>query len=282
MNLNLGHLETAKNVQEAVALAGNLGIPQQNLVCADDQGQIAWTIAGFIPQREGWDGRLPETWAHGNHRWDGYRDPRDQPCVVNPEEGRVWTANNRVAAGRDLQIIGDGGYGLGARARQIRDHLRQLDQPVETDMLAVQLDDRALYLAEWRELALEVLARHPAEADSSRGVFQRIVRDQWSGRAEPSSVSYGLVRDFPGAVWVKFTICWRPAFPRSLKTFALEIFPIARRWPGRFSRSVRPIFCRPGMPTTMPFCWTRSMRSWNAIPSVGSRWNKPPGDAAMW
>ena len=196
VNLNLRLLETATGVDEALAVAGRVGIPQQNLVCADAEGRIAWTIAGFIPRRVGWDGRLPVSWADGRCRWDGFLPASGQPRVVDPPEGRLWTANSRVAAGRDLQLIGDGGYGVGARARQIRDDLRALDRPDEGDMLQVQLDDRALYLAEWRDLLLPALERHAAEADSTVALFAEIVRDRWSGRAEPASVAYRLVRTF--------------------------------------------------------------------------------------
>jgi penicillin amidase len=194
VNLALRSLEVADDVDAAVAAAGALGIPPQNLVCADHTGRIAWAIAGRIPRRVGWDGRLPVSWADGSCRWDGYLDAAEQPRIVDPPDGILWTANNRVTAGRDLDLIGDGGYALGARARQIRGGLLAMERGDEGDHLALQLDDRALMLATWRDLALAVLARAPAPADSLRQEFTRIVRDQWSGRAEPASVSYRLVR----------------------------------------------------------------------------------------
>ena len=200
VNLNLMRLETVTSVDDVVALAGGIGIPQQNLVCADADGRIAWTIVGAIPRRVGWDGRLPVSWADGSCRWDGYLDPARQPHIVDPAEGRLWTANNRVAAGADLAVIGDGGYGLGARARQIRDGLRALDHPREAQMLALQLDDRAVFLAEWRDLALGALERRPRSSGMSPGTpraeFARIVGEQWSGRADTTSVAYRLVRNF--------------------------------------------------------------------------------------
>lgn len=189
-------METVGSVAEVVALSGSIGMPQQNLVCGDTQGNIAWTIAGFIPRRVGWDGRLPVSWADGTHRWDGYHEPEDQPFITNPAEGRLWTANSRVSSGAHLQMIGDGGYGLGARARQIRDHLRTLERPDEEDMLAVQLDDRAIFLAEWRGLVLSALESHKPDSGSPRDKFLQEVRDNWSGRANPESVSYRLVRQF--------------------------------------------------------------------------------------
>ncbi len=196
VNLSLQGAETAADIEALVALAATFGMPQQNLVCADDRGRIAWTIAGLIPRRVGWDGRLPVSWADGTHRWDGYLAPDEQPRIIDPAEGRLWSANNRVIAGVDLRVIGDGGYGTGARARQIRDGLRALDRPVEKDMLAVQLDDRALFMGEWRELALAVLTRAAPAAGTPAAEFLRIVRDEWSGRAEVESVAYHLVRNF--------------------------------------------------------------------------------------
>ena len=82
------------------------------------------------------------------------------------------------AAAQDTAPFQDGGYGLGARARQIRDDLRALESPGEKDMLAVQLDDRALFLAEWRQLVLSKMQMQPPEVGSLRADFQRVVRDQ--------------------------------------------------------------------------------------------------------
>ncbi len=195
VNLNLLELESTGDVDAVVALAASLGIPEQNLVCVDQSGRIAWTVAGAIPRRVGFDGRLPVSWADGSRRWDGYYDASSQPRLVDPQEGRLWSANNRVTAGEDLGRIGDGGYALGARARQIRDALRALDHPVEKDMLAVQLDDRALFMGEWRTLLLTVLRRTPPTPNTARAEFQRIVRDEWSGHASVESVAYRLVRE---------------------------------------------------------------------------------------
>ena len=52
VNLTLLELELSTSVEDLVAIAGSLGMPQQNLICADSEGSIAWTIAGRIPRRE--------------------------------------------------------------------------------------------------------------------------------------------------------------------------------------------------------------------------------------
>ena len=193
VNLGLLGLETVTDVDAALRAAAEAGIPPQNFVCADDAGDIAWTVMGRLPRRVGWDGRLPVSWADGTCRWDGYLDPVEQPSILRPVEGRLWTANNRVAGGHDLEVLGDGGYGLGARARQIRDGLRELDRPTEDDMLALQLDDRALMLEEWRQLAMVAVA---GDTTASRVEFARLLREDWDGRASTGSAGYRLTRTF--------------------------------------------------------------------------------------
>ena len=193
VNINLLELETARNVDEAVAAASTAGIPPQNFVCADSNGDIAWTIAGRIPDRFGWDGRLPVSWADGTCGWNGYLKPEQQPRIVRPDEGLLWTANNRAAGVEFLKTMGDGGYGLGARASQIRDALREMDSPGERDMLDLQLDDRALFMEHWRKFALEAVKGDTAAA---RVEFARLLRDDWSGRASVESAGYRLARAF--------------------------------------------------------------------------------------
>jgi len=193
--VNLGSLdiETTHNVDEAVLAAAGAGIPTLNFVCADRAGNIAWTITGRLPKRHGWDGRLPVSWADGSCGWTGYRDPGGVPKILRPAEGLLWTANNRVAGGEDLRMIGDGGFGLGARAQQIRDGLRAMDRPAEADMLALQLDDRALFLNEWRLFALAAVAD---DTTASRREFARLLREDWDGHASVASAGYRLVRAF--------------------------------------------------------------------------------------
>jgi penicillin amidase len=188
-------LETAGTLEEALAVANRAGIPAQNFVAADAGGHIGWTIMGRIPRRVGFDGRFPESWADGACRWDGWVAPEDVPRIVDPPGGQIWTANARVVDGPRLAMLGDGGYDLGARARQIRDDLSALASPGERDMLQVQLDDRALFLARWRQLLLDVLTPQALAGHPRRAELRRLAED-WGGRAEVASAGYRMVRGF--------------------------------------------------------------------------------------
>ncbi|HEY4309394.1 MAG TPA: penicillin acylase family protein [Pirellulales bacterium] len=195
VNMGLLKIEAAETLEEALRLANLSGSPAQNFVVADDKGRIAWTIMGRIPKRVGFDGRLPSSWADGSHRWDGWLSPEEYPRVVEPEDGRLWTANGRVVSDDMLVTLGDGGYDLGARAQQIRDDLRTLNQANEADMLRIQLDDKAVFLERWQKLMMEVLSQDAVADNTKRAELRRYV-DHWGGHASIDSVGFRAVRTF--------------------------------------------------------------------------------------
>ena len=193
LNLHFVKLESAKTLDEAMDIANGSGTPAQNCVLADDRGQIAWTIAGNIPRRVGFTGQLPVSWADGTHGWQGWYDKADFPRIVNPPDGVIVTANNRIVSGQYLEMLGDGGYDPGARARQILNGVRTDKKVSEAEMLAVQLDDRAVLMERWRKLALDAVGD---DAGSGRAEFRRLLRDGWTGRASIDSSAYRLVKQF--------------------------------------------------------------------------------------
>jgi penicillin G amidase len=202
-NFDLLELEDAHDVRDAVRIAHRMGIPSLNFLVADSAGQIAWTVAGLLPRRVGYDGRLAVSWSFGDRRWDGFLAPRDVPEIIAPASGMLWTANNRTVGGAALNALGDSGYDMAARARQIRNDLASLahgGRPIEPrDLLAIQLDDRAVMLESWHALLIgtltpEVIARKP-----SRAALLEAAR-KWEGRADTGSVGYRAVRSFRLAV----------------------------------------------------------------------------------
>ncbi|MBK9241172.1 MAG: penicillin acylase family protein [Acidobacteria bacterium] len=122
MNFRMSQMEHAASLEEAIAVANQAGIPGQNCVIADNQGQIAWTVAGRIPKRVGFTGQLPVSWADGTRRWSGWYDSASYPRIVNPADAVIVTANNRIVSGEYLAMLGDGGYDPGAREADPRRH----------------------------------------------------------------------------------------------------------------------------------------------------------------
>ncbi len=186
-------LERAQSVREALVIAHRLGIPHQNIVVGDADGDVGWTVTSAVPRRFGHDGRSPASWADGDKGWSGYLTPEETPAVLNPENRRIWTANARVVGGEALQKLGQGGYAHGARAGQIRDALAAKSRFDEQDMLAIALDDRGGVLERWRNLLLQCLRSRMDQPRYAELVPQV---ENWGGRATPNSVGYRLVRSF--------------------------------------------------------------------------------------
>jgi penicillin amidase len=199
LNMHYLDLLEASNLEEAIRAATRSSGPQCNFLAADAKGDIGWTIYGRIPRRLGFDGRTPTCWSDGSCRWDGYIDPDDAPRLLRPPGGRLWTANNRVLAGKNLDLIGFGGYDRGARAKQIRDRLLAKDRLSEADMLAIQLDDQALFLSRWQKLLQGVLSQ-PGSAESPEHAMLSELVAYWGGRAARDSVGFRLVSNFRSRV----------------------------------------------------------------------------------
>ncbi len=202
-NLEMVGLETARSLEELFDVSSRCGAPPQNIVAADRDGRVGWSIMGAIPRRFGFagaaDARRPRSWADGAHGRDGWYAAPVYPRVILPPTGRVWTANARVVDGPMLDMIGDGGYDLGARAGQIRDALIVMTRATLQDMLVIQLDDTARFLTRWRDLLIETIDTHAIEIDPRRGVM-RALAEAWGGRAAIDSAGYRMVRAFRLAV----------------------------------------------------------------------------------
>ena len=195
VNFRIVELESATSVRGAVALAPDVGIPPQNFVVADAWGSVAWTIMGRIPRRVGYDSSRPASWADGTVGWQGWLTAAEYPRVIDPEPGLVWSANARAVDGDVLDHVGVNGYVLGVRAQQIRDSLGTLEHPGMDDMLAIQLDDRALLQQAWRDVLAEALTDEAA-ALRPRVTELREILQHWDGRAGIDSVGYRITREF--------------------------------------------------------------------------------------
>ncbi|KRA53200.1 penicillin acylase [Pseudoxanthomonas sp. Root65] len=207
LNFGLSDFASAGDLSAALSVAQRTATPAQNLVIADHNGRIAWRILGPLPSRAA---SCPHTLelAPSAPADDAAPQPPGgctpwvissqlSPVLTSPANHRLWTANARVLDGAALARVGDGGYALGARAKQIRDGLLAKEQFTEKDLLAVQLDDRALFLERWWRLLQDEAKRQPANA-SIKALAE--AGKTWEGVASVDSVSYRLVRAWRLAV----------------------------------------------------------------------------------
>jgi len=199
-NLNLIGLESATGVLGALDVAASAGIPVQNLVVGDETGRIGWTPAGEIPRHRSAPSALPRLSTDPDAGFDGWLSASERPRIVDPSDGQIVTANARVIGGHSLALLGDGGYDRGARTRQIKeDLLRAGDRQRPADALAVQLDERALFLERWRGLLGKILDEDAIRQHPRRAEFAAAL-SRWSGHAAIDDPAYRLVRGFRSEV----------------------------------------------------------------------------------
>ena len=191
----------ASTTGEAIQLAHLTPSPHQNMLIADKSGDIAWTILGRIPARDMPKttrgqltplAALPTTWLAS----DRY------PQVINPTDGQLWTANSRQMAGAAGDIIGDGGFDLGARGGQIRDRLREKPKMTETDLYAIQLDSESRFLKRWGALAQSV-----ARTNEKTAAIDAELK-AWNGRADADQTGHRIVRAFRERVQNQLWAAW--------------------------------------------------------------------------
>lgn len=197
INMVATELEKAQNVSQAFDIAARSGIPSQNMLIADKDGNIGWTIIGPIPNKKGTLGETPQSWATGENQWLGYLSPAQYPQLINPEHHRLWTANSRVVGGDMYEKIGNGGYALGARSKQIRNSLFNQETFDEQSLLKIGLDDVAVFLKRWQQFILEdVLTEHVVAENKSFLQVKELLGNATELRASTDSVGYRLVRNF--------------------------------------------------------------------------------------
>jgi penicillin amidase len=81
---------------ELVEMLRDLAMPVSNLVWADRHGSVGYKMVGRIPMRKGDCPDLPKPGWTGEFEWEDWIPYVELPELVDPDEGYVVTANNKV------------------------------------------------------------------------------------------------------------------------------------------------------------------------------------------
>ena len=196
---------------ELVASLAPHNAPVSNLVWADRRGSIGYKMIGLVPLRAGNCPDLPKPGWTGEHEWRG-RVPYDElPELVDPEQGYVLTANNRITP-EDYPHHITSDWLDGYRARRIEDLLGAEDEHdldgfarIQTDMLSIPGLETAHRLARLRPRD----QRETAAIERLRS---------WDGEMGPDSVA--------ATIYQAFTL----RFAREVARLAIGDRDLAERW----------------------------------------------------
>jgi penicillin amidase len=189
VNLNILDMVDADSLDRAVEVARGWWGPPQNVLIASAEGRIGWVVSGWIPDRRGFDGRTPASWAVGGAGWAGPIEEARRPVVLDPPEGVLATANARTLPVPESRLLG-WHWESGSRTRRIHERLAERATWDERGLLDVQLDTRVSAYDEYRRVILEVVS--PEDSDAPLAAARRAA-DAWTGRADAESIGFRVV-----------------------------------------------------------------------------------------
>lgn len=188
-NLAILDLLFAGTAAEAVDVLASWRGPSLNWAVADANGDIGWIVNGPLPQRVGYDGSVPESWADGTRGWRGEQPP---PTLDGHPDGALFTANNRTLPWPEAGALSRM-WMRPTRAQRIAELLGAARTFDERDFLAMQLDTRARGYERMRELVLEVVDEH--DPDSTLRAVREVVAE-WNGRADPGERAFDVLHRY--------------------------------------------------------------------------------------
>lgn len=100
--------------------------PCNNFLFADVDGEVRYLNRGRVPVRPEANYWLPVPGWSGEHEWDGFIAHEDLPRIVNPPDGRIVTANQKIV-GPEFPHLLSLDYAPGYRAQRIYDRLSAMD-----------------------------------------------------------------------------------------------------------------------------------------------------------
>lgn len=159
----------AKNWDEFKEALTYFHTPAQNFVFASKDGTIAYRANGLIPIRNEKYASVPVPGWEKKYEWKGYIPWEKLPTVVNPKEGFIATANNKVI-GDDYPYHITDSWAQPYREQRIKDVLSSKDKLSTKDMQKLQFDQKNLQAEEM----LPILLSRVKEANLSKNGKQAL------------------------------------------------------------------------------------------------------------
>lgn len=147
-------MNKAKDWNEFEQALEDFHVPTQNFVFAGADGTIAYKANGKIPIRKKGDGMIPVPGWTDEYEWEGFIPYDELPRSVNPEEGFVATANNKVIDDSYPYHLSHH-WAQPYRYMRIKEVLEKEDKLTLNDMKKLQMDQRNLYAEEFLPSILE-------------------------------------------------------------------------------------------------------------------------------
>ncbi|MYL51678.1 penicillin acylase family protein [Halobacillus litoralis] len=182
-------------------------VPTQNFVFASKDGTIAYKANGQVPiYNEPDDALLPMRGWESEDEWQGFVPFDELPRVVNPEEGFIATANNKITT-EDYPYHISHNWAQPYRYARISQMLEGENELTPEQFQAMQMDVKNLQAEEFLPLLMErvdpmtslekeTLARMEEwNREDDRALAQPLVFHRWMANIEDELYNVDLSRE---------------------------------------------------------------------------------------
>ncbi|MBS1906266.1 MAG: penicillin acylase family protein [Actinobacteria bacterium] len=179
-------MNTAKDFTDFRHAASLFDVPAQNLIYADQKGNIGYQTPGRLPIRGAGNGYLPQPGWSSAFDWTGYIPFEQLPVSYNPEKGYIVTANNAIVPDSYPYFLSrDWDYGYrAARISKLIERTAAQHPLTAQDMRRIQFDQQS-----WigKQLAAEMQELPPSK---DAGVRQAVgLLKTWDAQASADSAA---------------------------------------------------------------------------------------------
>jgi len=265
-------MNRAASVREFEAGLQAFAVPAQNVVVADTAGDIGYFCAGKFPRRP-WAEAMPPVLdgSRPEHAWDGYLSWAEHPRAVDPADGYLVTANNRVATALPPSLA-SGFWEPPYRATRIASLLGQARDAKVRDMADMQADVCSLQAAGIVTRLVRPTRARLADTRARRAADLLLA---WDYRMDADSAAAALYHLFYQELLKQ---CVRPVlerrapglFARYLSTLHLAVPAVDTAF-----LTQDPLVFPEGAPAAVEACltaaWDAASARWGAEPSTW-RW----------
>jgi len=173
-------LNQARNWEDFSTAMADWSTPPQNLLFADDHGNIGYRLVGKIPKREQNLGLVPAPGWDSAYAWRETIPFDELPVLYNPPSGKIVSTNNKIIGDNYPYFLGTD-FAPGWRAARVEEMLNKKERHTIRDMEEMQLDTHSNYaaaLTPWLTLLNSEDAWEKAALTALR---------KWNYRMEPES-----------------------------------------------------------------------------------------------
>ncbi|CAL9543705.1 Acyl-homoserine lactone acylase QuiP [Streptomyces sp. enrichment culture] len=185
-------MDRAGDWSEFRAAAAKFDVPSQNLVYADTEGNIGYTLPGRIPIRaDGHDGSLPAPGWDPDYNWTGkYVEDDELPYEYNPDRGYIVTANQAVVDEDAYPYTLTTDWGYGTRSQRITSlieaKIKDGGKVSTDDMRQMQLDNSS----EIAKLLVPTLLKIDVEDEDVREAQKLLEGWDYTQDADSAAAAY--------------------------------------------------------------------------------------------